>query len=188
MRKTSTATFFTLAALFAGHACAQKPDLQPGLWQLDLVIPGQAKGQMAGMMAQMRARMASMPPEQRKALEKSLADLDASGTEVTDNGVRIQQCITKDDIARYDLLGKKAPDSCTRTSSPTPGGAKLGMTCTRPQMAVDGSVKFQGDKAYTFESVATLTGPDGKPMTQKSSGSGKWLGSDCGKIKAALVK
>ena len=147
MRKTSIATFFTLAACFAGNACAQQPNIKPGLWQLEVTMPGQARGQMAGMMAQMRAQMASMPPEQRKAMEKAMADLDAQGTEFTNDGVRMQQCITKDDIARYDLLGKKAPDSCTRKSSPTSGGAKLGMTCTRPQMAVDATVKFQGDKA-----------------------------------------
>jgi hypothetical protein len=188
MRKTSIATLLSLAALFAGNASAQQPNLKPGLWQVEVAMPGQARGQMAGMMAQIRAQMASMPPEQRKALEKSLADLDASGTEVTDNGVRMRQCITRDDIARYDLLGKKAPDSCTRTSSPTAGGAKLSMTCTRPQMAVEGSVKFQGDKAYTFESVATVAGPDGKPVAQKSSGSGQWLGSDCGKTKPGAHK
>ena len=54
-------------------------------------------------------------------------------------------------------------------------------------MLVDAAVKLQADKAYTFESVATMTGPDGKPMTQKTSGSGKWLGSDCGAIKPASI-
>jgi hypothetical protein len=59
------------------------------------------------------------------------------------------------------------------------------MTCTQPQMKVDAAIKFQGEKAYTFASLATVSGPDGKSMSQKSTGSGKWLGSDCGKIKPA---
>jgi len=179
-------TLFTLAAICAGNAFAQSADIKPGLWQIDVAMPGQAGGnRMAGMMAQMKAQMASMPPEQRKQIEKAMAELDSRGTEFTDQGVRLKECISKDDIARFDLLGKKAPESCTRTSSPMAGGVNVSMSCTRPQMKIDAAIKFQGDKAYTFESLATLPGPDGKPTTQKTSGSGKWLGGDCGKIKSA---
>jgi hypothetical protein len=187
MRTTPlAATLFALAALCTGHASAQAPNIKPGLWQLDVTMPGEASAPaMAGMLKQMKAQMASMPPEQRKEIEKTLADLQARDTEFTGNGLRTKECITKDDIANFDLLGKKEADTCTRKSSPTAGGVKVSMVCTRPRMKVDAAVKFQGEKAYTFESVATTTGPDGKPLSHKSSGSGKWLSSDCGKIKPA---
>ena len=187
MRTTPIAiTLSTLAILCAANASAQLPNIKPGLWQLDVTVPGQAQGHpMAGYVEKMKSQMASLPPEQRKELEKSLADLEARGTEFTGNGLRTKECITKENIAKFDLLGKKGPDSCTRNSSPTVGGVKVSMTCTQPQMKVDAAIKFQGEKAYTFESLATVTGPDGKAMSQKSTGSGKWLGSDCGKIKPA---
>jgi hypothetical protein len=103
--------------------------------------------------------------------------------EFTGDGMRMKQCITKENIAGFDLLGKKTAESCTKKTSTTIGGAKLSMTCTRPPMKMEAALKYQGEKAYTFESLTTVTGPDGNPVTQKSSGSGKWLGSDCGKIQ-----
>lgn len=188
MRTTVIATLFTLAAIGATDASAQQTNIKPGLWQLDVAMPGKMKGNpMAGHLELMKAQMASMPPEQRKQIEAALADLEARGTEFTGDGVRTKECITKDNIAKFDFLGKNGPDNCMRKSSPTVGGVNVSMTCTRPQMKVDAAVKFQGDKAYTFESVATLPGPDGKPVSQKSSGSGKWLSSDCGKIKPASI-
>jgi len=180
-----------LAAIHAPNASGQQINIKPGLWQLDMTTPGAAKGQgnpMAGYIAGMKAQMAKMPPEQRKQLEATLAELDARGTEFTSDGVRMKECITKEDIANYDFLGKKEMDSCTRKASPTAGGMNLSMNCTRPQMSIEASVKSQGDKAYTFTSIATVPGPDGKPMTQRSSGSAKWLSSDCGKVKPASSK
>jgi hypothetical protein len=174
----------TLALVCAANASAQLPNIKPGLWQLDVTLPGKAQGHpMAGYVEKMKAQMASMPPEQRKEIEKSLSDLQARGTEFTGDGLRTKECITKENIAKFDLLGKKAPDSCTRKTSPAVGGVKLSMTCTQPPMKLDAAIKFQGEKAYTFESLATISGPDGKPMTHKSTGTGKWLGSDCGRIK-----
>ncbi|MFC5479764.1 DUF3617 domain-containing protein [Massilia suwonensis] len=188
MRTTAIATtLLTLAAFCAGSACAQQLNIKPGLWQLEATVPGKAQGNaMAGYMERMKAKMAKMPPEQRKEIEKTMADLQARGTEFTGNGMRTKECITRENIAQFDLLGKKGPDSCTRKGTPTAGGVNVSMTCTQPKMQVDAAVKFQGDKAYTFESVATLAGPDGRPMTQKTSGSGKWLGSDCGAIKPSM--
>jgi len=185
MRTTPIATaLFTLALVCAANASAQLPNIKPGLWQLEVTARGKASGNpMAGYVEKMKAQMASMPPEQRKELQKSLADLEGRGTEFTGDGLRTKECITKENIAKFDLLGTKGPDSCTRTSSPTAGGVKVSMTCTQPPMKLDAAIKFQNDKAYTFESLATVTGPGGKPMSQKTSGTGKWLGSDCGKIK-----
>ena len=55
-------------------------------------------------------------------------------------------------------------------------------------MKVDAVVKRQSDKAYTFDSTATMAGPGGTTMTQQSSGTGKWLGSDCGSVAPASAK
>lgn len=185
MRTTALATtLFTLAAFYAAGASAQQVNIKPGLWQLEVTTPGKVQGNpMAKYMETMKAQMARMPPEQRKEIEKTMADLQARGTEFTGNGMRTKECITKENIAKFDLLGKKDQDSCTRKGTPMVGGVKVSMSCTQPRMQVDAAVRFQGDKAYTFESVATAAGPDGTPMTQKTTGSGKWLSSDCGAVK-----
>jgi len=174
---------FSLATLCATNAMAQQVDIKPGLWQIDMTLPGNAGGnQMAGVVALMKSQMASMAPAQRAEMQKRLGDLGASGTEFTDNGLRTKQCITKEDIAKFDVFGKKGPDGCTRNATPMPGGMNVSMQCTQPQVKVDAVVKTQSDKAYTFDSTATMPGPGGGMMTQKTSGSGKWLSGDCGTV------
>lgn len=180
------ATALALATVGASNAFAQPPTIKPGLWQIQMTLPGGMKGNpMAGQIEMMKSQMASLPPDQRREMEKVIAGLQAQGTEFTSDGLRTNQCITKEDIARFDFMGNKGPDSCTRKSTPMPGGMNVSMQCTKPKMNLDAVVKFQGENAYTFQSTATMAGPDGKMTTQKSSGSGKWLGSDCGLLKPA---
>lgn len=185
MKTTLFATTILTLAICATNASAQNMNIKPGLWQLEVTMPGADSKPMMGYITQMKARMASMPPAQRKEMEAALAGLEASGTEITSNGLRTKQCITKENIAQYDLLGKSQAEGCTNKASPKPGGVNVSMTCERPQMKIEAAVTFQGEKAYTFESLATVPGPDGKMMTQKSSGTGQWLGSDCGRVQPA---
>lgn len=186
MKTTLFATTILTLALGATNASAQYMNIKPGLWQLEVTMPGDANSMsMADHIAQMRAGMDSMPPAQRKQMEAALSKLAAGGTEVTNNGLRTKQCLTKENIAQYDLLGKNEAKGCTNKASPKPGGVNVSMTCERPQMKIDAAVKFQGEKAYTFESLATVPGPDGKMVTQKSSGTGQWLASDCGRGQPA---
>ena len=183
MRRTASIVL-SLATLCAPNAFAQQVDIKPGLWQLDMTLPGKAGGNhMASIVALMKSQMDSMPPAQRAEMQKKLGELGAGGTEFTNDGLRTKQCITKEDIAQFDVFGKKGPDSYTRNATPTPGGMNVSMQCTNPQVKVDAVVKTQSDKAYTFDSTATMAGPTGAMMTQKTSGSGKWLGSDCGQVK-----
>ena len=179
-------TLFVLATACCANAWAQPVTIKPGLWQLDMSMPGNMPGkQMAGMLEQMKQQMASMPPEQRKEMEKVLAAMDARGTQITGDGLRTNECFTKEQIAKFDLMGKNGPDGCTNTATPVAGGVNVSMQCPQQRMKVDAAVKYQSDTAYSFDAVASLPGPDGKMMTQKSSGTGKWLGSECGKVKPA---
>jgi hypothetical protein len=185
MKTMLFATTILTLALGATSAGAQTMNIKPGLWQLEVTMPGADNKPMAGYIAQMKARMAAMPPAQRKEMEAALAGLEARGTEVTDNGLRTKQCITKENIAQYDLLGTNQAKGCTNKAAPKPGGVNVSMTCQRPQMTIEAAVTFQGEKAYAFESLATVPGPDGKMVTQKSSGTGQWLASDCGRVQPA---
>lgn len=180
--------FLSLATVCASNAFAQQINIQPGLWQIDMTLPGAGTDSpMGGLAAQIQRHVASMSPEQRKQMEKAMGDLGASGTEFTNSGMRTKQCLTREGIARFDLLGNKGSDNCTRKSSPMAGGVKVNMVCTRPQMTIDAALKYAGDKAYTFDSTVTATAPDGSTTTQKTSGTGKWLGSECGNVKPLSV-
>jgi len=63
----------------------------------------------------------------------------------------------------------------------------VNMTCAQPRMKVDAVLKAESETSYRFESVTTVPGPGGADISQKASGTGKWLGSDCGKTAAAAV-
>jgi hypothetical protein len=74
--------------LCAGAASAQQPKLEPGLWEMTMRVSGTG---MDAAMAQMQAQMASMPPEQRKMVEKMMAGKGV-GVGAKPNTVRV--CIT----------------------------------------------------------------------------------------------
>jgi len=174
-----------LAGVCTAQAFAQQPTIKPGLWQIDMTLTGNgADNPMGGYVALMKSGMASMAPEQRAQVEKMLA---ASGTEMHGDGLRTKQCITQADINKFNVFGKKGADSCTTKTTPVAGGMNVNMVCTQPRMKVDAVMKAESDTSYRFESVATLPGPDGKDIRQKSSGTGRWLGSECGSTSAVAA-
>ncbi|MEW7849199.1 DUF3617 domain-containing protein [Massilia aurea] len=183
--KRVTQIIFALASVCATQVFAQQPTIKPGLWQIDVTLTGNAADNpVGGYVELMKSGMASMTPEQRAQIEKMLA---ASGTELKGDGLRTKQCITQADISKFNVFGKKGGDSCTTKTTPIAGGMNVNMVCTQPRMKVDAVMKAENDTSYRFESVATVPGPDGKEIRQKSNGTGKWLGSECGKIGAAAA-
>lgn len=174
-----------LASLCAAQTFAQQPTIKPGLWQIDMALTGNAADNpMGGYVELMKSQMASMTPEQRAQVEKMLA---ANGAELKGDGLRTTQCITQADISKFNVFGKKGADSCTTKTTPIAGGMNVNMACTQPRMKVDAVMKAENETSYRFESVATVPGPDGKEIRQKSSGTGKWLRSECGKTGAAAA-
>lgn len=186
MRTTRAAhIILALASLCAGQAFAQQPIIKPGLWQIDMTLSDQASGNpLGGYLELMKSQMAMMTPEQRAQIDRMMA---ASGTELNGDGLRTRQCITRQNINDFDLFGKKGADSCTKKMTPTAGGMNVSMVCTQPRMKVDAVLKAESETSYRFESVTTVPGPGGADISQKASGTGKWLGSDCGKTAAAAV-
>lgn len=183
--KYATQIVFALASLCAGQAFAQQPIIKPGLWQIDMTLPDKAGGNpLGGYVELMKSQMASMTPEQRAQINNMLG---ASGTELNGDGLRTRQCITRQNINDFDVFGKKGADSCTKKMTPTAGGMNVSMTCAQPRMKVDAVLKAESETSYRFDSVTTVPGPGGGDISQKASGTGKWLGSDCGKTGAAAA-
>lgn len=177
-------TLFTLAAMAAGPAAAQY--MKPGLWQFQTTTPGTGNGTMAAYLANMKKEMANMSPEARKQMEAVLSQMAARDMGITADGFHTKVCITKEEVQDLDnLVGKHG--NCTTQRSPLVGGQlKMNMSCTNPPATGSAVVKFQGDTGYTME--ATMTGNmGGQPATYITTTTGKWLASDCGKVKPATA-
>lgn len=175
-------TLFALTAMAAGPATAQY--MKPGLWQFTTTTPGKGDGTdpMAAYVANMKKEMATMDPAARKEVEAMLADLAARDTKFTRDGLETRACISKDEVQSLDkLMGKDG--NCTTQRSPLVAGQiKLNVSCTNPPSTGSAVIRFQGDTGYSMES--TMTGNfNGQRMTQKVTSTGKWLSSNCGKVK-----
>ena len=173
-----------LAALSAGSASAQS--VRPGLWEIRTSGPGGANGKaMAEHMARMKKEIAAMPAQQRKAVEAAMAAQDANDVRFTDDGMSMKHCMTREEASLDKLLVRQG--SCTTQRSPMIGGVvKMNTSCTTPPMTGNGMVRFQGDTGYSMEMTMT-TRVQGQTHTSKVNSTGKWLGSDCGKIKPAAA-
>jgi len=132
-----------------------------------------------------------MTPEARKEIAEAKARLAEKGVQIEGNAIisRTKECITKEQIAKSDVLGQEAPKSCSMQKSPRPDGVDLSMACTYPEitMTLDMRLTYRGEKAFDIESVSTAPGIDGQPVATKGSGSGNWLSSDCGDVEPRAV-
>ncbi|MGF6275072.1 hypothetical protein ABIB38_003469 [Massilia sp. UYP11] len=191
MKRTLTSTvLLTLAAITVPNALAQHAQIKPGLWQVDIRTVSETQGGALGDGIQQLVD-SLMSPEARKEMAEAKAQLAAKGVEITGNGMgmRTKECITKEQIARFDVLGQEAPESCSVQKSPRPDGVDVRMACAAPEMVMtmDMRLTYRGEKAFDIESVTTTPGIDGQSMTLKGSGSGNWLSSDCGDVKPRSV-
>jgi hypothetical protein len=187
MKRILTSTILLgLAAIVAPNALAQQAQIKPGLWQVEQMPPTESQSNPLGDSIQQWADSVATP-ETRREIAEADAALSVKGRETTGSrlGLRTKECITKEQIARYDILGEQTLKSCSTQKSPRPDGVDVSMTCTDPdmRMTMDMRVRYRGEKAFDIESVTTMLGIDNQPMILKGSGSGKWLSSDCGDIK-----
>jgi len=180
--KLIATTLLTLAAAVALPASAQA--LKPGLWEVKMSGQGDTGNNkaMAEQMARMKEQLAKMPAAQRQQMEAALAAHSANDIRFTDDGIAMKHCLTKDQAADYSKLIMRQGD-CTVQRTPTVAGvSKFSMTCTTPPTTGSGTVRFQGDTAYTLDMTTTMK-IEGQGHTNQVASSGKWLGANCGNIK-----
>ena len=108
-------------ALFA-LACLSLPaaaqDIRPGLWEMNNKV-GSDNPQMAQAMAAMQKQLASMPAEQRKAMEEMMSKHGGVKLESgSDGGMLVKMCLTKDVIK--DALFGTQPQAGTCSMNRTP--------------------------------------------------------------------
>jgi hypothetical protein len=170
------------AALLAVAAQAQT-HIRPGLWEERITVKSD-NPQANAAMAQMQEKLASMPPEQRAAIEKMMAG-HGIGAGAAPNSVRT--CITKEQTERGFT-----PDNngrCQRTHVSRSGNVtKFDFTCTSAHSDVSGHGQLTelGDSAFAMTSAADMVTKTSSMHTQTDI-VGKFVASDCGDVKPAEV-
>ena len=162
------------ALAFAGLAGAQA--LKPGLWEVES-RPNNAE--LDGAMAQMRKELAAMPPEQRKQMEAMMAAQGVKMAPGAGGGMAVQVCMTREMVERSDI---PLQDGCRVTRQQRSGKTmKMAYSCSKPPSSGEGEVTFTSPASYTSRMTVRST-VEGRTETMTMSGSGKWLGADCGSI------
>ena len=176
----SHSLWFAALALMGGSVLgAAEETMKPGLWEITTKVNSNS-GEMEKTMAEIQKQMASMPPEQRKAMEDLLGK---QGEGVTGGPVNTatKVCITKEMAQANDI--PKAPGNCTQTSAPRTGNTtKFSFVCTHPPSSGEGQVTLSGPDSYSATATVT-SNSTGKPETINMDSAGKFLGSDCDNIK-----
>ena len=173
-------------SLVGTAALAQSaPRVQPGLWEhvVERVIePG---SQAAAALKQAQAAMANLPPEQRKMMEKMMAEQGLT-VQAGAGGVKSKMslCLTPEDATLDELPG--VPEGCTQTV--TRSGDTWSMTAqcpasdVQPASSMRGTLTMQGATGYRGDyTISTQGGDQLGPVKMKTQG--RWLSADCGAVK-----
>ena len=166
------------AAAFCVNASAQ--NLKPGLWEVTNTMKS-GSGDMEKSMAQMQQQMASMPPEQRKMMEKMMAERGMKMGAGAGGGMSVRTCMTREMVERNEIPAQQG--DCKTTSQSRSGNTiRMAFSCSNPPSSGEGTYTIVSPEAYTMKMNVKST-VQGKPETMNMDAAGKWLGADCGSIK-----
>ena len=179
--KTRTRLLVAGVAALSCPALLAQPRIRPGLWE-ETVTMKTDNAQANAAMEQMKAKLASMPPEQRAAIEKMMA---GRGMGMTPGGAAnvIRVCITKAQIDRGFTPDRDG--RCSRMNVSTSGNVTtFDFACASDQHKVTGHGTFtaMGDTAFTASTVADTTSQK-TSMRVQSDMAGKFIAGDCGDVK-----
>ena len=173
--------YLIAAALAVAATGAVAQNLKPGLWEVTQKMQMGGNPQMDQAMAEMQKQMASMPPEQRKAMQDMMAKNGVQMGSAGAGGMSMKMCMTKEMAERNEIPANQG--DCKTTSQQRTGNTmKMAFTCANPPSSGEGQFTFMGSDAYTMKMNVKST-VRGKPESMTMDGSGKWLGADCGSIK-----
>ena len=168
-----------VGALMASSAWAD-PHMRPGLWEETIAVKSD-NAQANAAMEQMKEKMASMPPEQRAAIEKMMASHGVGMGSGAPNTVRV--CVTQAQVDR----GFKPEDNgrCSRNNVSTSGNVTtFDFACKSERSSITGHGKFtaMGDSAFAVSTSTDNVSPK-MTMHMQSDIAGKFISSDCGDVK-----
>ncbi|MBZ0226691.1 MAG: DUF3617 domain-containing protein [Comamonas sp.] len=181
MTATRPILFLLLAAGVCTFASAQPLKLRPGLWELQTTMKS-SSGQMEAALAQMQQQLASMPPEQRKQMEQMMGGMNLPSS---DGSHTMNICMTQKDV---DLDHVDMREGCTqKTTRIDARTLKVSFQCSaradEPASSGEGTITIASPTAYSGKQQVKST-VDGKAEQMNMTQTGKWLASDCGKVKS----
>jgi hypothetical protein len=171
---TSAWACATLLALPAG---AQ--DLKPGLWELSNKVSSPDR-QLQATMTEMQKQLASMPPEQRKAIQQMM---ERNGVQLNigaGGALTTRMCMTKEMIQRKEFPVQQG-DCKQKVSSLSQNRMKVAFSCSNPPASGEGEMTLDSDTSYRARMHVTGTNGGAKQSVDMDV-TGKWLSADCGKL------
>ncbi|MET0332737.1 MAG: DUF3617 domain-containing protein [Rhizobacter sp.] len=180
MKKTLTVLLATGATL-AAHAqtAPAGPRIEAGLWEINISLKSQSgKAELA--MREAQAYISRLPAGQRKQVEEMMA---AQGVRLGDKGSTVQACISKEDAERGEIP-QQAGDCTQQVLDRNANSMRVKFSCaTNPPASGEGTVEFQSPTAYTSRALVD-TVVMGQTERVNVDQTGRWLGADCGSVKA----
>jgi hypothetical protein len=163
----------TLAQTTAG------PKIEAGLWEISIALKSQS-GKAEAAMKQAQAQIALLPPDQRKAVEEMMV---SQGVRLGDSTSTVKACISKEDADRGEVP-QQAGDCTQQVLERSSNSMKVAFNCTTsPPAKGEAVVSFQGPTAYRSKAVVD-TVMMGEPERVNVDQTGRWLGAECGSVKA----
>lgn len=174
--------------VIAAPAAAQT--MKPGLWEITNKMGGSGDtgAKMAAAQEQMQKAMASMSPEQRKQMEKMMAQQGVNMQPgAAGGGMSTRICITKEMAARNEAPAQQQGD-CKRESMQKNGNTtKFKFTCSKPPSSGEGEVTMHSPESYTMK-MKMSRDVKGRPEQMTMDAQGKFVSSDCGSVKPIAGK
>ncbi|MDD2266979.1 DUF3617 domain-containing protein [Sulfuricurvum sp.] len=170
----------TLLGLQSLHA---ETTIRPGVWEYTSTIKSQS-GEIEKSMAQMNRQMASLPPEQRKMMEKMMA---SQGVTQNAKGTTVRVCVTKENTK--EGLIPPSDGQCQQKVLRRSGNTVwFKFTCKgNPPSTGEGEFTFVGDNAYKGKTTIRTTS-EGKTEVIQMDQTGKWISNDCKKVSSIPTK
>jgi hypothetical protein len=169
--------------LTTNQAMAAPASVQAGLWQYNQSIKSQS-GELEKAMAKAQEKLASLPAEERKSIEKAMAD---KGISLQSNGLLIKICISAEDAARGAVPIQKG--NCTQKTVSSEGNiTKVSFSCkAEPPVNGAGDITVLSPTSFKAQATADTKQMDGKPERLNITQEGKWLGADCAGTASAYA-
>lgn len=164
--------------------------MKPGLWEITNKMggSGDSGAKMNAAMEQVQKQMASMSPEQRKQMEKMMAQQGVSMSPGTSGGgMSTRVCISKEMAARNEAPTQPQGDCKQESMQKSGNTTKFKFTCSKPPSTGEGEVTMNNPESYTMK-MKINRDVKGKPEQMTMDAQGKFLSSDCGSIKPLAAK
>jgi hypothetical protein len=187
MRRQPNNTLIAIAlCLLAAPALAQQ-NMKPGLWEIHNKMGGSGNmgAKMAAAQVEMQKQLASMPPEQRKQMEKMMADKGVGmspGAGIgSDGNMAVRVCISKEMAARNEPPAQQG--DCKQEQLQKSGNTtRFKFTCTKPPATGEGEYVMHSPESYSMK-MKTTGQVKGKAEEMTMEAQGKWISTDCGNLK-----